>query len=163
LRQPLPACWVKRSRRRMAVRLAGGKRQLSRKARLLLLTGKLMHAGQPASPAPKTSHSPVLLNHLVACITSGFTSQTVRDYSYNTATCPPLPPLSPTPLLPLCVRTSYSPCTSVLVLCMQTAPLVRYTFMSGNVCLPRLALSGLLGKSCFMGSCAVYMRGLSAA
>ena len=76
----------------MAVRLAGGKRQLSRKARLLLLTGKLMHAGQPASPVVKTSHSPVLSNQLVSCITSGFTSRLgcedcQRLQLHNTATC----------------------------------------------------------------------------
>ena len=139
LRQLPPACWVKRSRRQMAVRLAGGKRQLNRKARLLLLTGKLMHAGQPASPAPKTSHSPVLSIGKFQTILShesqvashprlSRTTATQHSYLHSPPpppppppppTPPPLPPPPspspphPCPVPPLCVRVSYSPCIAL--------------------------------------------------
>ncbi len=104
----------------MAVRLAKGKRQLNRKARLLLLTGKLMHAGQPASPAAKISHSPVLLSHVASCITSYSTSQNVKDYSYNTATCiPPFPHPSPPPLCQNELQPLHC-CVSSTCTCVQT-------------------------------------------
>ena len=50
LRRLLPVCWGKMTKKGREVRLREGKQQPSRKVLLLQLTGKLMHAGQPAIP-----------------------------------------------------------------------------------------------------------------
>ena len=82
------------------------------------------HARRSAClPAPKTSHPPLLSSHLASCITSGSTFQTVKDYSYNTATCTPPPPLIPRPSPPLCVKVSFGPCT---VLSLPHGPVCRH-------------------------------------